>query len=434
MKKREMGINVVSTLVRLRNQRFHLQNALLELIDNSIDANASTVKIYEIEKDLIIEDDGEGFDDIFKAFDIGGSEKVGKIGRYGVGLNDASVKYSSKTVIQSKNKAASCAWDDAIETGIADIIEEDATTDKTRVEWIGFKYKGQILTNDIRKCYALKLAKGLTISVNGVNLQPSPLPKFTDNFSVSFSFDDKKVTLTGGIFAPNDPNRNAWYGYNIYYQGRLLGAGNIVKRGVGDISCSNFSFIIELEDDKENWVLATNKDEVQGENELLDYIFHQYTRDILKEAEEKAIDVELRDVIESVQGAINGNITRSKRVNTDTRDDVMRPGKQKRNTFSANCDGQYNGSNKGVLINESTGLQFNFVELGDETLGEVMLANKMLISMNKSHPFVQEHARNIPVMKAFAILLYSAQKSGADFFKKELLDKALFSAGQHLLK
>ena len=437
MNSRELKINVGSTLVRLRNQTFKLQPALLELIDNSIDAGAKNVRIHESENALFIEDDGNGFEDIFRAFDIGESRKVGQIGRYGVGLKDASVKYSRKTTISSRGQSASCDWDAAIETGHAEIIPEKCSIHSTVIAWWDFSdlYKSAIQTQEIRRCYALALARNLNIEVNGVKLLPTEQPIFFDSINETFEYEDKRVRLTGGIFNPNDENRKSWAGYNLYYQGRLIGPGRIMDAGMGDTTCSNFSFVVELEDGDTRWVLATNKDSVDGSDALLDYIFHTYTRPLLKKAEAQTIDVALREVIEAVEStcSVRGNITRGPRVNTDTREEVKRQGRPKQNTFSEDREGHYSGGHL-VKMNDG-GLRLHFVDLDGETLGEVAMQNKLLVSLNKLNPFIAENISNIAVMKAVAVIIYSMHRCAPnDLWTKDVIDSALQIAGQNLTK
>jgi hypothetical protein len=437
MNARELKINVGSTLVRLRNQNFTLQSALLELIDNSIDAGANNVCIHESESALFIEDDGNGFEDIFRAFDIGESRKVGQIGRYGVGLKDASVKYSRKTTISSRGKSASCDWDAAIETGHAEIVPEKCSIHSTVIAWwdFGRLYRSPILTQEIRRCYALALARNLNIEVNGVKLLPTEQPVFIESINETFEYEDKRVRLTGGIFNPSDENRKSWAGYNLYYQGRLIGPGRIMDAGMGDTACSNFSFVVELEDGDARWVLATNKDSVDGSDALLDYIFHTYTRPLLKKAEAQTIDVALREVIEAVEStcSVRGNITRGPRVNTETRGEVQRRGRPKQNTFSADGGGDYSGGHLGK-INDG-GLRLNFVDLDEGTLGEVHIQNKLLVSLNKLNPFIAENISNITVMKAVAVIIYAMHKCAPnDLYTKDVIDNALRIAGHNLTK
>jgi len=437
MNPRELKINVASTLVRLRNQSFTLQSALLELIDNSIDAGAKNVRIRESENDLFIEDDGNGFEDIFRAFDIGESRKVGQIGRYGVGLKDASVKYSRKTTIMSRGNAASCDWDEAMETGTAEIVPEKCSIDSTVIAWWGFGdlYGRQIQTQEIRRCYALALARNLNIEVNGVKLLPTEQPIFIESINETFEYEDKRVRLTGGIFNPNDENRKSWAGYNLYYQGRLIGPGRIMDSGMGDTACSNFSFVVELEDADARWVLATNKDSVDGSEALLDYIFTTYTRPLLKKAEVQTIDVALREVIEAVEStcSVRGNITRGPRVNTNTRGEVQKQGRPKQNTFSADREGHYAGGHFGKM--NDGGLRLHFVDLDSPTLGEVETQSKLLVSLNKLNPFIAENLSNIAVMKAVAVIIYSMHRCAPnDLYTKHVIDDALQIAGQNLVK
>ena len=81
------------------------------------------------------------------------------------------------------------------------------------------------------------------------------------------------------------------------------------------------------------------------------------------------------------------------------------------------------------------GLRLHFVDLDGETLGEVAMQNKLLVSLNKLNPFIAENISNIAVMKAVAVIIYSMHRCAPnDLWTKDVIDSALQIAGQNLTK
>lgn len=434
---RPLNIHARGTIQRIREQRFTLSKALLELIDNAIDAKATKVVVSSMDDDLLISDNGEGFDDVARGFDIGDSEKLNQIGRYGVGLKDASIRYSDETIICSKGKYASCDWVDALKTGEPTIFIGDTDDQQTKIIWRNFheRYTRPIDTTEIRRCYAVRLQDGMEIHIQGTQIDPLPMPEFSEKIEHEFDYEGKRVRLAGGIFPHNDPLRKEWNGYNIYYRGRLIGLGREKTKGTGDTSCSNFSFMVHLIDgDDDKWKLATNKDDVDGVDSLLDYVFHRYTRPLLKKAEEEATDIELRELVKAIESGVNGNgtINRGERKNKGTRGPVKKKGPPKENTFSGDgSPGPYKARNNGRLANGK--LKLNFVGLGD-TIGEISIQKTTIVNLNEDHPFIAEHKRNLEVMKGVAIMAYSMSVAYTrrSALAEDDVNEALRIAGDHL--
>jgi hypothetical protein len=437
---RTLEIDVANTLNFIRNRTFPLQNALAELIDNSLDAGASEISISLQRADLHIQDNGRGFTDAAAAFDIGRSSKTEGIGRYGVGLKDASIKYSDSTTIYSNGIAAHCDWDASMQSGDAPLIEiESGPTEKgSLIIWHGFmkRYRQAIQTDLIRRCYGPFLEKGNSILVNGASLTPLPFPEFTATLNETIEYEDKLVTVRGGIFRHDDPARRDWKGYHLYYNGRLIGPGRILTSGTGDVNCANFCFTVELVDGPQSrWILATNKDGVEGADELLDYIFHSLTRPMLKDAEQQHIDVELRSIIDAVESSFNetGNITRGPRTPGKGGKEGTGRGAKKKNTFSADTEGKYRGGYRGKPA--KGGLQLDFQELDTDAVGEVSEGKKLIVVLNKNNAFIREHMKELAVMKAVAVLVHGFHRTvkGLDMYSEELLNNALELAGQNLM-
>jgi hypothetical protein len=128
---------------------------LCEIIDNSIDAGASHVSVSELNGDVVMTDNGSGFENIPQALIIGESTKFGKIGRFGVGLKDASIRYSSKTIIESNGVKCVADWAGILSKDIEPEAETFpiSKTGLTKITWKEFNYTKSIKTDMLSKVY-----------------------------------------------------------------------------------------------------------------------------------------------------------------------------------------------------------------------------------------------------------------------------------------
>jgi hypothetical protein len=431
----KLQIDLAGSLRSKRNRNFPLQNALLELIDNSVDEGAITINIIENQGDLIIEDNGQGFKDIEAALVIGKSNKENKIGRFGVGLKDSCLRYSDATVIESNGSRVEVPWAQIIDGSHDGDIEtvEIEVRSMTRIILQNFRdrYKSSIETREICRTYHPMLEnEQISITITGQKLQPLPMPELTEYIKEEIIFDGKKCIIYGGIYKTNDPARIDWKGYNPYYNGRLIGNGKITNRGTGQEYCNNFFFQLFLLDDLEPWGLATNKDEVTGLDELLDYIYHAHTRPILERGAEQASDIELKGIENQINMMLGnqGNITRSPKVNKSEQKKDHKKGSPKKNTNTATQAGSYNNGKGG----KRGSVKFLFQSLGGDTLGTYEYRDKsgLFVTANTDNLFIAQNRNNLPAIQSIVMMSYSAHKQSMtdqlmpDNFTSNILDIA----------
>lgn len=86
-----------------RSQNLKRSHVLSELIDNSFDWGSTRVEIDITAKDIVVDDDGDGCDDLQGMLTAGKSTKGGKprVGRFGVGLKDSAIWLGGTTLIRS---------------------------------------------------------------------------------------------------------------------------------------------------------------------------------------------------------------------------------------------------------------------------------------------------------------------------------------------
>ena len=435
----KLQIDLAGSLRSKRNRNFPLQNALLELIDNSVDEGASTINIIENQGDLIIEDNGQGFKDIEAALVIGKSNKENKIGRFGVGLKDSCLRYSDATVIESNGNRVEVPWAQIIDGSHDGDIEtvEIEVRSMTRIILQNFRerYKSSIETREICRTYQPMLIDGtLNINVLGKKLEPLPVPEFTEQFWETLVFDGKKFIIQGGIYKTNDPARIDWKGYNPYYNGRLIGNGKITNRGTGQEYCNNFVFNLLLLDDLEPWGLATNKDEVTGLDELLDWIYHEHTRPILERGADQASDIELKGIENQINMMLGnqGNITRGPKVNKPEQKKDHKKGSPKKNTNTATQAGSYNNGKSG----KRGSVKFLFKSLGGDSLGEYEYRDKsgLFVTANSDNSFIAQNRTNLPAIQTFVMMSYAMyrQSQSDSFLPDNFTTNILNIAGSEL--
>lgn len=403
------------TLLYHSARSFKLHNALLELIDNSVDAGATIVSIRQDEGGTLeIIDNGHGFKDMVSAFILGKSNKTDSIGRYGIGMKDACLCYSKATEVESNGKKIHIPWEEIIagfSSGESIPVNKIKKNGQTVLRLVGFDEKNneKFNFNEIKRTYHPLIESGhLHLNHNGEPLKHLEIPEFTETLDLDLSYHGKRARISGGIYPPNAKNRTNWNGYNPYYKGRMIGGGKIHNAGTGDTGCTNFMFIIDLIDDEESWGLATNKDEVSKLTGFLDEVVFEHTRELLERGSEQATDIALKEIEQGVNLAISGNsgnITRAKRERSGEPKKESNTGSPKRNTNTANMGGDYvNGRGRG-----GNNIKFRFQDLGDNSIGDIKRqTGGYVVSANTNNPYIannKTHETGVMFSKiAFAIL------------------------------
>ena len=444
----QITVDTPGLLAAMREKDLPLNHALLELIDNSVDAGAKSIRITDTtDDDLEISDDGSGFADLSEAVTLGNSSKAsGQIGRYGIGLKDAVLRYSNATVVRSRGKSIRVPWLDIIlyrvppETPDVEDAQDDG---RTVLVLEGYKERAKGRPRNVpeicRTYWPLLKSGSLTIEWNGQPFTATPLPAFTKAIDVSFDFRGKKVRLCGGIYKPNDPQHELWKGYNIFYNGRLIGPGRITDVGVGDEGCTAFSFIVHLIDGEESWDLSTNKTQVEDADELLAHCYDDYTRPLLIEGAEQSTEVELKDIEDIVNEAgksdCRGNRTQGPIVNHSGSAKETGDGPKKKRTFTKTRPGEYvAGPDKS---HKRKSYDFKFTTLAGERLGELTAGrSRPIITLNLGNAFVAKHRRCAATILGLTMSAYgqyqTALRENLEFGAVSIVNASLAEIGSEL--
>lgn len=105
-------------LLDLIGRNHNITSALADIVDNSVDAHATTVLIRFLRKDsrlvsVVVVDDGDGIDDttIDQAMTIGATRAYdeGSLGHFGIGLKAASLGQAASVTVLSRSRTAASA-------------------------------------------------------------------------------------------------------------------------------------------------------------------------------------------------------------------------------------------------------------------------------------------------------------------------------------
>lgn len=185
--------------------------ALCDIIDNSIDANASEIKIYVSSKNnnfqIIVQDNGCGMDlkTLDEALKFGSDcphDEMSDLGKYGMGLSTAGLALADKTTVLTKSEDSDVVLKSA--TDVKVIKQENAFVkylgEATEQEKVFFNAQlngtssGTIVI--LEDCYGIKNKNVTQFSNKLIKEISRKYRKFMD--SVEFYVNDKFVTV-------NDP-------------------------------------------------------------------------------------------------------------------------------------------------------------------------------------------------------------------------------------
>lgn len=153
-------------------------SAISDIVDNSIDANATKIKLY-IDNDankkirITIIDNGQGMDieTLDEALKLGSNtmhDDIGDLGKYGMGLSTAGLALANKTIVLTK--CAECAYVLKSETDVNTIKEKNAFVKKLeKASDIETAYFKNMVHNEsgtiviLEDCIGIKSAQASTL-------------------------------------------------------------------------------------------------------------------------------------------------------------------------------------------------------------------------------------------------------------------------------
>ncbi len=195
--------NARRTIEALRELGYDSYASVMDLLDNSVDAQASNIEITISEEKgdirIIIEDDGLGMDEdtLDEALRLGSdtSREPGDLGKFGLGLVTASIGLSRRVELYTRELGGDLLYGGF---DLDDIAEQDRF-----LKWIQRVTEIEGLTN--AKGTRIQLSKTDRISNRSVTTFASTLRKKIGQVFRKFLKADRKITVNGKAVEPIDP-------------------------------------------------------------------------------------------------------------------------------------------------------------------------------------------------------------------------------------
>lgn len=302
MASRPLDLTPKTHIIEAQRERdLSFPQCFSELVDNSLDANATTIGITHDKSTIRITDNGFGCDDIERMIRMGDhvSHSTTTSGRFGVGLKDASQwaadvlrittttkAKTSDVAIDWKGLAASGDW-----SGYAEVDESANGGPSTGTEIVlrGLRRRPNwpAVERALAFTFAPAIVSGRSIVINGERISAYRSPKLTEKIAFEFTVRGLLVKGIAGVVA--DGEKNPHGGFNLVNHHRTITTTTVPADGY---STSNFFSIVELVG---RWPLSRNKESVSDEDlfsDLCDELTDRCT-DILTKAESQSHSVAL---------------------------------------------------------------------------------------------------------------------------------------------
>lgn len=193
--------NATRTIEALRELGYDSYSSVMDLLDNSVDAQASNIEITISEEKgdfrIIIEDDGLGMDEetLAEALRLGSDtqRETGDLGKFGLGLVTASIGLSRRVEVYTRELDGHLLYGGF---DLDDIAEQDRF-----LKWV--QPLGEI--DALARGTRIQLSKTDRISNKNVTTFASTLRKRIGQVFRKFLKADRKITVNGQAVEPIDP-------------------------------------------------------------------------------------------------------------------------------------------------------------------------------------------------------------------------------------
>lgn len=404
----------------LTQQTLSWRDALGELIDNSLDVNATRIEIEFLGKTLTVKDDGEGCDDIARMLTLGyhvrGTHT--KLGRYGVGLKDAAIwlapRFDITTIHHGIRRDCTVDWDLLLRSATWDI--EDPTTAPVKTQsgtvfvFRGLRKKAypnfDALIENLGFVFmpALRSGKQIVFRYRGHQTVCTPyeLPPLEHIVEDEFEVNGKVARLRAGVIKDGSTNKHP--GFILIHYHRVIEETSV---GANGYSTSQITGTVELD---KKWDLGKNKSKLTDvDAEALGEAIYTRCREMLEYAAQRARNINLDNLTGKIQGLISDSLSevtgkeqRHKGAGSGRVHPVSGP-TQRTNVVKLQVGDKHLKSRSG-----SVSLDWN--AYGDQRLGEVDLTARR-ITLNLDHPALvrMRLVDNADAIASLALTLFCVQ-------------------------
>lgn len=414
----------------LRKQEMPAWLAICELVDNSLDASATTcdVVIDTKGKRVTVSDDGVGAPHPAAIVTIGDhqAEDRSTSGRYGIGAKDAALALGTAVEVQSsRNGIIKCVFADfeeMVATGkwIAREKEVDGAGARTGTRVIVSRVDKRIdpapLAERIAATFAPAMRMGRRVSINGSDVTPAAVVAVTNRREGRGELCGKSYSWWAGVKDHSDRTKGGW---RFEFKYRVLpDTGNTRSYGCGAMDITNFYGVITLEepDDAEpceKWEVSKHKTSAEELQQVCEQIY-EHIKDLLEQCEtehsltlDNAIGEEAgKELTEAMAGV---EAMREKRLHAADKEEgaVMPRNTGVRRRRAANVQP---GDGSITATHPLTGRRFR-VTFNDTDKFVQVHGNRQanVVVFGRSHPYWQIFRSNPDVVKAMAMASLTGQ-------------------------
>lgn len=362
-----------------RDGKLSAHGAMLELVDNSIDAEATKINIEMDSEKIIIHDNGRGFskDQLINAFmNISAPpyEKDSKIGRHNTGMKTASIRLGNDLTILTKadkgfivflNWPKICYHNEEIK----DPKEFNTSFSGTQIT-IDSLYKPQQrdktdLKYHLARIYKRKIEAGLIIILNGDRIKSLPnIPLIKERF-----IKEGKYSIRYGLYDPVEIEKSDWHvndvvGLHIYYRDRLFDRRTEERTANGIISNTG-NYYVEINTSSSEFEPTLHKDGFRQLENILNYKNIAIINDNIRLDEKGISNEENKKISERLTEMAKKIAKKTKR--DDTGNTLEEIGQGRRNP-------KENTGTK--TISTLNGSKHKYYSKGDETSEKHIIKNK----------------------------------------------------------
>jgi Histidine kinase-, DNA gyrase B-, and HSP90-like ATPase len=397
--------------------------AMSELIDNSLDAGASTVALVIGEESIECIDDGKGSSDLRQMIAWGKNEThaTTRLGRYGVGLKNATCGIgdylSIVTVHKEITREMDFCWSDLERDGWQSLKgrKREAIQDECGTKIVIGRLRHGVNAGPVKKAIAFNFAPALLggkrITVDGEPIKPWLGPKqLTETIKATVWHEDIEgvgFRVTAGLSKRNDQDP-----FILAYQHRIIGG---TSEPCGDyVASSRFLAYVELFGE---WSLLKHKDGLTAcvQAEWLYQQLAEICDPLLKKVHADNEDVRLQEVSAELTLAINASRKgKAKRPNRNGQHVVVTPSGTDRKVDEAEVvAGLGQVDERPVNHKPERGIRLAFSPLAPERIAKIQTNGKQaVVLLNDSHPWVLAAKKEPgwPSLKAAALAAFCDQQ------------------------
>lgn len=380
---------------------------LAELIDNSLDAQATTVRIVFDKDSVIVEDDGVGCEQVADMLTLGAHSSKGRItaGMWGVGGTTAMIWIGRETRIdtvhQHVKRSVRVDWSDikakekwTLPRPLA--IESDAAQG-TRIAILRLrthKPKWDELISRLGAVFGYAIEDGRRITLKPpsgsvVSVEPPKAPMFSRAIQETIHLTGgRKLLLNAGIVARGQTNERP--GLTYIYTHRVLKESCAVGLGDGNAMAVISGSVRLVPPDKWKKRIPTNKDGLGPHEEEIDQEVTRVMQPLLAEAQAQADELHTKyleqDISDGMTEALLANVKESRSPKEKSDDPHTEKNERNRKRARRTQPGE-----RALSELRRCGIRLQFAHIGIQNgrLGKAD-TTKHVVTLSLDHPWVKK--------------------------------------------